>query len=211
MPEPLYLSLWLREFTGQEMLRYWASALEQFPQSSLSPGIREVAVYPFEWSEAPVMEQSFPEGATWEHAAALAAEFLHDDYAYEARLKWDVWAPQDGPPGPQSLDKWKKLALPVSLACLGPHFEPEEQTGRAHLQLDLGLDSLFLPPEDMPSIEQVTEGIAASCYRDNIAQLLRYIRRLEDTLPLVRRRLWSGSGEDFGARIRSAWRLAPSP
>ena len=86
MADRVYLSLWLDEFSAVGMLPVWAKALAEFPVSSLSPGIRELAVYPFHWGETPVLEQSFQEGAGVGEAVALAAEFLHEDYAYGGRL-----------------------------------------------------------------------------------------------------------------------------
>jgi len=56
------------------MLATWAKALAVFPVSTLAPGIRELAVYPFEWGETPVLEQSFQEGAVLEEVVPMAAE-----------------------------------------------------------------------------------------------------------------------------------------
>lgn len=135
-------------------------------------------------------------------AIALAAEFLHSDYAYEVELNWDVWVPrQEG-----SLDQWERLPLAVSVACLGAEFEEEETEDRPHLLFDLGLDSLFLPPEaDKEFLGEALEGVAGNCYRENLAQLLGYVRKLEKNLPVARRLLWSASGEDLAECIRTAY------
>src|ERR1051325_4100446 len=216
MADPVYLSLWVPDFSSANMLGYWAKALGLFPASSLAPGIRELAVYPFNWAEAPVLEQSLEEGAPMGEAVRLAAEFLHQDYAYQAEINWDVWVPQSnedeaaGPDGrPQDgLAQWERVPGTVSIACLGPEFEPESDHGeeRAHLLLNLGLDTLFLPDlsgilgadadtEDEDELAQAVaealEGVAGDCYRENIAQLLGYIRKLEKSLPIDRRLLWS--------------------
>ena len=204
------------------MLEIWTRVLRQFPVSSLSPGVRELTVYPFGWAESPVLEQSFTEGAQVEDVVPLAAEFLHDDYAYEAELNWDVWVPradesldagadpESVPDIAQSLAQWERLPQRVGVTCLGPQFEQEsDQTPeRPHLLLNLGLDTLFLP--DIPDIDEefvaeALEGVAGNCYRENIAQLLGYLRQLEKGLPLTRRLLWSSSGEDLAARIRAAY------
>jgi hypothetical protein len=47
--------------------------------------------------------------------------------------------------------------------------------------------------------------VAGDCYRENIAQLLGYIRKLEKSLPIDRRLLWSSSGEDLAGRIRATY------
>ena len=208
MGEPLHLSLWFREFSEEAMLRYWAAVLEQFPQSSFSPGIRSLAIYPLRWTEAPILEQLFDEGADAGQVVSLAEEFLHEDCAYEARLQWDVWEPQENA---DRLDQWKRVPTMVAVTCLGSLFEPEEAADRGPLQLELGLDSLFLPPEGVVADADFQESAAGSCYRDNIGQLLQFIHRLEQKLPLVRCQLWSESGDDFAGRVRSAWQLHAAP
>ena len=203
MGDRVYLSLWLDEFSTEAMLPAWAMALAEFPVSSLSPGIRELAVYPFQWGEIPVLEQSFQEGSGVGESVALAAEFLHEDYAYEVDLNWDVWVPRE----PGSLDQWEKVAQTVSVACLGPQFEDEDTADHPHLLLDLGLDSIFLPDDvDQDVLKEALEGVAGSCYRENIALLLGYVQKLEKILPVGRRLLWSASGEDLAERIRAAYK-----
>ena len=202
MSDRVYLSVWLEEYTIAELLSAWLKALAEFPVSSLSPGIRQLSVIPFQWGEAPALERAFSEGAAVGEAAALAAEFLHDDYAYEVELNWDVWMPRE----PGSLDQWEKLAQSVSVACLGPEFEDEDTEEQPQLLLDLGLDSIFLPESIEPALsEELLEGVAGNCYRENIAQLLGYVRKLETVLPVSRRLLWSSSGEDLADRIHAAF------
>src|SRR3970040_749132 len=100
MGDRVYLSLWLDEFSTEAMLPAWAMAL----------------------AEIPVLEQSFQEGSGVGESVALAAEFLHEDYAYEVDLNWDVWVPRE----PGSLDQWEKVAQTVSGACLGAQFGAED-------------------------------------------------------------------------------------
>jgi len=202
MADRVYLSLWMDGFSAEGMLPAWAKTLAEFPVSSFSPGIRELAVYPFHWGEAPVLKQSFQEGTGVGDAVALAAEFLHEDYAYEVELNWDAWVPRE----PGSLEQWEKVAQIVSVACLGPQFEDEDTEDHPNLLLDLGLDSLFLPEDVDPEVlEEGLQGVAGNCYRENISQLLGYVQRLEENLPVARRMLWSSSGEDLAERIRAAY------
>jgi hypothetical protein len=217
MADPVYLSLWVDAYSQEAMLPLWAKALAEFPVSSLKPGIRELVVYPFEWGETPVLEQSFDEGAGVSHAVALAAEFLHEDYAYEVELNWDVWAPREE----GVLDQWERTAQTVAVACLGPRFEGAELANHGagaveaedhpHLLLSLGLDSLFIPqePASMEEAEllaEALEGVAGNCYRENISQLLAFVSKVEKNIPIRRRLLWSSSGEeDLAERIRAAF------
>jgi len=202
MADRVYFSLWLDGFSVASMLPAWAKALAEFPVSSLAPGIRQLAVYPFRWGETPVLEQSFQEGAGVGQAVVLAAEFLHQDYAYEVELNWDVWAPRQ----PGLLDQWEKVAQTVAVASLGLQFEDDDTADHPHLLLDLGLDSLFLPDDaDPEALAEALEGVAGTCFRENIAQLLAYVQKLEINLPVTRRLLWSTSGEDLGERIHAAY------
>src|SRR5262249_11243708 len=132
-------------------------------------------------------------------------------------INWDVWVPQSIEGGPDgtgelepdpSLMRWERRPQLVSVACLGPHFEnnsgPDEE--HPHLLLTLGLDTLFLPElEDEAALAEALEGVAGNCYRENIAQLLTYLKKLEKSLPISRRLLWSSSGDDLAARIRSTY------
>jgi hypothetical protein len=108
---------------------------------------------------------------------------------------------------------WKRVPMEVSIVCLGPEFDAatesnsaEPAAGNPHFRLELGLDTLFLP-DDESRIEGDEDDWeeAALCYRDNITQLLGYIRRIEKALPLQSRLLWSASGEDLSERIRQAY------
>jgi hypothetical protein len=135
---------------------------------------------------------------------ALAAEFLHEDYAYEAQLHWDVWVPRS----PEALDQWERVPQIVSVACAGPQFEGDGAADRGHLQFNFGLDSVFLPEGEVETPgEEARSGVAGSCYQENIAQLLQCLHRLEKKLPVARKLLWSGSGEDLAEHIRAAWNL----
>ena len=47
--------------------------------------------------------------------------------------------------------------------------------------------------------------MAGDCYRENISQLLAFVRKIEKNLPVTRRLLWSSSGEDLSERIRASF------
>jgi hypothetical protein len=109
---------------------------------------------------------------------------------------------------------WKRVPKEVTIACLGPEFDavedlnaPESSTNyqNPHFRIDVGLDTLFLPEEPLESEDDEDWDEAALCYRDNISQLLGFMRRIEKALPLKRRLLWSASGDDLGERIREAY------
>ena len=95
MADRVYLSIWLQDFTPENMLEHWRRAMEAFPASEIAPGV-SLAIYPFDWSETPVLERSFGGETDAGELATLSYEFLHDDYAYEAEIRWDLWLPASG-------------------------------------------------------------------------------------------------------------------
>ncbi len=94
MADSLYFSLWFSDFGPAEMLVRALSVMRQFPFSKGLPGITYYALHPVSWNEPTIFEQPFHPGATPEEAIAVAADLLHEDYAYVFEAKWDLWTPQ---------------------------------------------------------------------------------------------------------------------
>jgi hypothetical protein len=227
----VFLSLWLRGYNDSNMLELWRRAIDAFPVSESAPGV-SLAVYPFDWSETPVFERSFGEGTSSEELVNLASEFLHDDYAYEAELRWDLWLPE--PPvkpggtgftpeedsgeerGEEENPKrfteagWRRTPSAVSLACLGPQFAPEESGDRADIQIGFGLDAPFLPPDEDELSEldpEMDPDLADLRTRENLQQLVALVHRLDEILPVTKRLLWCETGENLAEKILEAWNL----
>src|SRR5690348_6546606 len=93
MSDSLYLSLWFADFSGPEMLPHLLAVLHQFPFSALRPGIAYSAVQPVSWNESTVLERLFSPGISPEEAVLIAADLIHDDYAYVFEVFWDLWTP----------------------------------------------------------------------------------------------------------------------
>ena len=199
MADLVYLDLWIDNFSESNMLQHWASVLAEFPVSATSPGVRSLAIYPFRRSETPVLQQSFQEGADVEHVAGLAAEWLHADCAYEAEMNWDLWL-QTSPEAP---GKRRQVPSPVSLVCFGREFEDESEEGRCDLQINFGLDFAFVPDPD--ELEHLQDSSVMEIVRqrtqENIQQLLGFVRRLKEKLPVAKKLLWSESGENLAEKI----------
>ena len=204
MSELIYLSLWLHDFSEQNMLGYWSQALEEFPASSQFPGVRGLAIYPLDWSSAPVLEQTFREGVSTEQALTLTNEFRHADYAYEAQISWDLWVPKSL----EATGGWKQDTRLVSLVCLGTEFDPEGTEGPGHLQVNFGPDFAFLPPAEW-ELAGITwrQQMASTPLRENVDKLISYVHRLEKRLPVSKRLLWCESGENLAEKILSLWDL----
>src|SRR6266404_4634561 len=141
MPDSLYLSLWFPSFSEREMLPRLHSVLRQFPASQVRPGISHLSVVPVSWNEPPMFEQTFDFRVDAERALAMAAEFLHDDYAYEVEMAWDVWTPEE------ETMTWKVTAEPVRFVAHGTRFDEGSFQQFGHIQVDLGLDTPFLQEE----------------------------------------------------------------
>ena len=207
MADLVYLNLWLNNFSESTMLQHWGSALAEFPVSATSPGVRSLAVYPFRWSETPILEQSFQEGADVDHVVGLTGEWLHADCAYQAQMNWDLWLQASS----EAIAGKRQVPAPVSVVCFGQEFEDQGEEGRCDLQVNFGLDFAFVPEQDeltgtkagpeMPSAMELVKRRT----QENIQLLLSFVRRLERKLPVAKKLLWSESEENLAEKILSGW------
>jgi hypothetical protein len=74
-------------------------------------------------------------------ATLIAAEHVHDDYAYVFEAHWDLWTPD------VSSGNWVLEPAPVRFIVQGEEFDEGAYQQTGHIQVDLGLDSYFLQPE----------------------------------------------------------------
>jgi hypothetical protein len=187
--DPVYLSLWFNDFSGPEMLPHTFNVLQQFPFSERRPGVSYLAVHPVSWSEPTVLERRFPAGVDPGQATLLAAELIHDDYAFLFEAYWDMWTPDE------ASGNWLLTPAPVKFIAQGEAFDDKtsEQTG--HIQIDFGLDSYFLQPETELS-EQTQAKI-----RDNVAKLVEFSVKVEKNSGAVSRLLWSESQESLAQKL----------
>jgi hypothetical protein len=189
LSDPLYLSLWFSDFSGPEMLPHAFRVMQQFPFSEERPGIGHLAVHPVSWSEPTVLERRFPAGIDPGQATLIAAELIHDDYAYVFEAYWDMWTPDE------ASGNWVLASAPVKFIVQGEEFDDAtyEQTG--HIQVDFGFDSYFLQPETALS-EQTQAKI-----RDNVAKLVDFSTKVEKDGGANSRLLWSESQENLAQKL----------
>lgn len=189
MSDPLYLSLWFSDFSGPEMLPHAYSVLQQFPFSAQRPGVAYLALHPVSWNEPTVLERRFPGGIDPGQATLLAAELIHDDYAYVFEAYWDLWTPD------QSTANWVLEPAAVKFIVQGEEFDEKtyEQTG--HIQIDLGSDQYFLQPET-PLNEQTQDKI-----RENVAKLVEFSAKVEKSSGASSRLLWSESEQSLAQKL----------
>lgn len=189
MPDPLYLSLWFPDFFGPAMLPHMLAVLQQFPFSKTRPGITYASVQPVSWNEASILERRFSPGIQPEEAVMLAADLVHDDYAYVFDAYWDLWMPAE------SGREWRLLPSPVKFVVQGDEFDESAQQQTGQIQVDFGLDSTFL----QENIELTEE--AQAKVRDNVAKLVEFTMKAEKNTRASGRLLWSESDQNLAQKL----------
>ena len=200
MADRFYLSLWLEEHQETRMLERFRVLLEAFPHSEVRPGVQALRVHPLNWTEPLVVDHTFRKGAEIGEALALAAEFTHGDYAYEASMFWDIWVFQTNG-GPAA---WRRVPRPVTLLCYGPDFE-DGQAERGHLEVDFGPDTPFRADQDIPDAQaRMLTGDYRQRLQENLVKLLEFVQQLEKRMPVEKRLLWTESGGNLAEMIRKS-------
>lgn len=189
MPDPLYLSLWFPDFSGPAMLPHLFAVLQQFPFSAQRPGVTYAAVQPVSWNEATVLERRFVPGIAPEEAVVVAADLIHDDYAYIFDVYWDLWTPN------QNGQQWLLIPSLVKFIVQGEEFDAGSHHETGHIQIDFGLDSLFVQ-ENIELTEETQAKI-----RDNLAKLVEFTKKAEMNTRATSRRLWSESEEGLPQKL----------
>ncbi len=189
MSEPLYLSLWFPDFSGPAMLPHLFGVLQHFPFSVERPGITYAAVQPVSWNEASVLERRFVPGITPQEAIVIAADLIHDDYAYIFEAYWDLWTPE------HSGQQWMLIPSLVKFIVQGEDFDERTYQYTGHIEIDFGLDSLFI--QDNVALTQETQ----TKIRENVAKLVEFTKQVEMNTRATSRRLWSESEESLPQKL----------
>lgn len=188
MPDPLYFSLWFSDFSGPAMLPHILAVLQQFPFSEQRPGINYVAVQPVSWNEASVLERRFSPGIPPEEAVVIAADLVHDDYAYTFDAYWDLWTPDEK-------GQWQLVPSTVKFIVQAEEFDDGIQQETGHIEIDFGLDSLFI----QENVELTDETQAK--IRENVLRLIEFSKKVEMNTRATSRRLWSESDESLPQKL----------
>jgi hypothetical protein len=187
--DSLYLSLWFPSFELDEMLPRTLAVMRQFPFSAQQPGISYVALHPVSWNDPTVFEQRFRPAVPPEEAALLAADFLHEDYAYLFEAFWDLWifAPDR--------QQWSFQPTQAKFLVHGVEFEEGTYQQEGHVQVDFGIDSPFLQDEVQLTSEAETR------VRANVQKLVEFTSKAEKSSGASGRLLWSESEENFAQKL----------
>lgn len=189
MPDPLHLSLWFPDFEGPAMLPNMLAVLQQFPFSERRSGIAYVAVQPVSWNEASVLERRFSPGIPPQEAMVIAADLIHDDYAYTFEVYWDLWVRDESAPD------WHQAPSLVKIIAQGEEFEEGASKETGHIEIDLGLDSPFVPEDVGLSDENQAK------VRENVKKLIEFTGKLQLNTRATSRRLWSESDETLAQKL----------
>ena len=188
MADPLYLSLWFSDFNGPAMLPHILAVLQQFSFSEVRPGITYASVQPVSWNEPSILERRFSPPVAPEQALLVAADLIHDDYAYVFDAYWDLWTPDEN-------GDWRLVPSQVKFIVQGEEFDEGTQQETGHIQIDLGLDSLFVQ-ENVELTEETQAKI-----RDNLSKLVEFTKKVEMNTRATSRRLWSESEESLPQKL----------
>ena len=170
------------------MLPHMFAVLQQFPFSEQRPGVTYAAVQPVSWNEATVLERRFVPGITPEEAVVVAADLIHDDYAYVFDAYWDLWTPDES-------GHWLLFPSLVKFIVQGEEFDDATYHETGHIEIDFGLDSLFVQ-ENVELTEETQAKI-----RDNLAKLVEFTKKAESNTRSTSRRLWSESEETLPQKL----------
>lgn len=166
------------------MLRHYEKVLRLFPYSRLMAGASVFKIIPIEYSEPARIEESYAMPESIDKVLASAREFLDPDSTYRLETWWDLWQFEKG--------EWKIEPSRAILNCFGPEF----QDGEGHLEIEFGLDTLFLPQAGLPNNVKMAQS--------NIKSLLKLVHDIDDALSVDRRQLWSEVGGNFAEQLQQA-------
>jgi hypothetical protein len=199
MADQLYLSLWYPNFRLVALPAALEKVMEQFAVVAGSSRVKAVTAYPISWSEPPVYQRVYddehePDVPLSEPRQAIAAamEILHDDFAYEFELLWELWAPETGG-GLNPI--WKKEPRVVRIVGFGPEFDEGAYEQNGHIRIDFGPDTPFLQ-EEVDLDEE-----AAVYVKQNVQMLVDLTNAVQQHSGISSRLLWSESGESLAQKL----------
>lgn len=196
MADQLYLSLWYPNFRLTSLAPALLGVMRQFDLAGGLRMVRAAAAYPISWNEAPayqrVYDEDESEAAAPEQAVPAALELLHDDFAYEFELVWELWTPEVA----GDLDPiWRKELRVVRIIGFGPEFDEGSYEQNGEIRIDLGTDSPFLY-EDVNLDPE-----AAGRVKENVQMLVDFTNGVQQHCGISSRLLWSESGESLAQKL----------
>ncbi|HEY1766977.1 MAG TPA: hypothetical protein VGG26_04955 [Terracidiphilus sp.] len=196
MADTLYLSLWYPNLRLAALSDKLTAVLGTFAAQGGEPGVYAATVWPVNWSESPVFQRVYghgKRGAEPRQAVEEALELLHDDYAYEFQIGWNLWELEAGSGGLD--DRWLREPRLVRVTGFGPLFDEGSYEQDGHIRIDFGIDTPFL--EEEANLDQV----GARHVEENVRQLVELTNAVEKGSGATARLLWSELGESLAQRL----------
>lgn len=206
MSDALYLSLWYPNLRFPALADKLVSVLAAFQKHGGEASVYAATVWPVGWSEPVVFQRVWgagERGAEPRAAVAEALELLHEDYAYEFQIAWDLWeleTPEaaSAHAGTEQISlapRWARAPRLVRVTAFGPLFEEGCYEQEGHIRIDFGPDGPFLEEEaDLNTV-------GAGHIEQNLRQLIDLALSAEKASGATARLLWSELGEDLASRV----------
>jgi hypothetical protein len=199
MADQLYLSLWYPNFRLTSLPAALEKVMEQFGAVAGSSRVKAAAAYPLSWNETPAYQRVYdkehePDAVDSEPRLAIPAamEMLHDDYAYEFELLWELWTPEVG----GGLNPvWLKESRVVRIVGFGPEFDNAAYEQNGHIRVDFGPDTPFLQEE--VDLDDET----AAYVKENVQLLVDFTNAVQQHGGISTRLLWSESGDSLAQKL----------
>jgi hypothetical protein len=223
MADTLYLSLWYPNLRLEALPDKLVAVLGAFAAHGGEAKVYSATVWPVSWNETPVFERVYGRmvaglepgqapGAEPRVAVEEAMELLHEDYAYEFQIGWNLWELETGPGGRSAstgvtavagdesevtkLDaRWARGPKLVRVTGYGPLFDEGTYEQDGHIRIDFGSDAPFLE-EDVDLSE-----VGARHVEENVRQLVELTAGVEKASGAMARLLWSELGESLAQRL----------
>ena len=196
MADRLYPSLWFPNFRLAALAPAIVLVLKQFGGAGRPPRVHAAAAYPISWSETPFYQRIYEEEEVQEsapeQAVAEATQSLHDDFAYEFEIAWDLWVAETV----GGLDPtWKQEPAMVRVVGFGPQFDEGAYEQNGQVRVDFGVDTPFLL-EDLELDE-----VGAEHIKRNVQKLVEVTNAIQENCGISSRLLWSDSGENLAQKL----------
>jgi len=219
MSDTLYLSLWYPNLRLEALPDKLTAVLGAFAAHGGEEKVYAATVWPVNWSESPVFQRVYGRmgagpgsspglgpGAEPRLAVEEALELLHDDYAYEFQMGWNLWEWEDADSVPPAtgansaqnekvLGRWARGPRLVRVTGYGPLFDEGAYEQDGHIRIDFGTDTPFL--EEDADLDQV----GARHVEENVRQLVELAGGVEKASGATARLLWSELGESLAQRL----------
>lgn len=241
MADTLYLSLWYPNLRLEALPDKLVAVLGAFAAHGGEAKVYSATVWPVSWNETPVFERVYGRmvgpvepgqvpGAEPRQAVEEAMELLHEDYAYEFQIGWNLWELETGPEV-RNLPRKATTGPSTSFAVQNAANSAQDDSSGAGAQDDTysarwargpklvrvtGYGPLFDEGtyeqdghiriefgSDAPFLEEDADLdlVGARHVEDNVRQLVELTAGVEKASGATARLLWSELGESLAQRL----------